>query len=343
MIPKEAETFDYRYRNRFSIAPMLHWTDRHCRFFHRQLTKKAVLHTEMIVADALLYGKRREEILAFSSSERPLVLQLAGSDPKKLAEAARIAVDFGYDAINLNVGCPSQRVQYGDFGACLMLNPKLVGQAVYAMKKAVSVPITIKCRIGIGEQETEGILDLFGDCVFEQGADALWIHARKVWLKGLSPKENREVPSLDYERVYRFKKNRHKFFVGVNGGVHSLKESIFHLGYVDGVMMGRIAYHNPRLLSKVDQFVYGRKEEELNYMALIDRMASYIEDHLCRGGRVSHVTRHMLGLFQACPGALLWRRILSTEATARGATSSVLYKAFSRVSPENILMESLEL
>jgi len=323
------------YRNslpaaKFALAPMLDWTDRHCRFFHRQLTKKALLYTEMVVADAIVHGNR-QRFLAFSAAEHPVALQLGGSDPHKLAEAARIGADFGYDEINLNVGCPSDRVQSGAFGACLMQSPQVVARAVAAMKQAVSVPVTVKCRIGVDEQDSETALDAFGAHILQHGADAVWIHARKVWLKGLSPRENREIPPLDYEQVYRFRQKNPGTFVGVNGGIGSLDEAAGHLGHVDGVMMGRAAYHDPLLLAGVDARIYGQKTEKPDYAVLIDVMAAYMDAHIRSGGRASHVTRHMTGLFRGFAGARRWRQILSSEANAHNTGSAVLYRAFAAV------------
>lgn len=315
---------------RFAVAPMLDWTDRHCRFFHRLLTKKALLFTEMVVADAVLRGNR-QKLLEFSAAEHPLALQLGGADAQKLAEAARIAADFGYDEINLNVGCPSDRVQSGAFGACLMLDPAAVARAVGAMKKAVDIPVTVKCRIGVDNQDSETALDAFGGLVLQEGVDALWIHARKVWLKGLSPKQNREIPPLDYERVYRFKQKYPDRFIGINGGIQSLGQAISHLAHVDGAMVGRAAYHTPLLLADVDHQLYGLPAEKADYSALIETMAAYIDAHIRAGGRAAHVTRHMVGLFHGFAGARRWRQILSTQANDRDATSAVLYQAFAAV------------
>ncbi|AQS41783.1 MAG: tRNA-dihydrouridine synthase [Candidatus Tokpelaia hoelldobleri] len=314
-------------RPRFAIAPMLDWTDRHCRFFHRQLTKKALLYSEMVVADAAIHGNR-QRLLGFSPPEHPLALQLGGSDPQKLAEAAKIGADFGYDEINLNVGCPSDRVQSGTFGACLMLEPETVARAVAAMKQAVSLPVTIKCRIGVDEQDTDTALDRLGALVWKAGADAMWVHARKAWLKGLSPKENRDIPPLDYQRVYRLKQDNAARFVGINGGVATLREAAEHLRSVDGVMIGRAAYHNPQLLADVDHKIYGAPATTVDYPALIDTMAACIDAHIASGGRAAHVTRHMVGLFHGQAGARRWRQILSTDAAHHDATSEVLHKAF---------------
>ncbi|RCL00188.1 MAG: tRNA-dihydrouridine synthase A [Candidatus Tokpelaia sp. JSC189] len=320
----------YRSLGRFSVAPMLDWTDRHCRFFHRQLTESALLYSEMIVADAAICGDRTK-ILSFSEMEHPVALQLAGSDAGKLAEAARIGADFGYDEINLNVGCPSDHIQSAAFGACLMQEPDTVARAVDAMKKAVLIPVTVKCRIGVDEQDSEAALDEFGEQVLSAGADAIWIHARKVWLKGLSPKENREIPPLDYERVYRFRRKKIHTFIGINGGIQSLDEAVAHLEYVDGVMIGRAAYYNPLLLIDVDRRIYGQKAKKVDYTLLIDQMAAYIDIHVRNGGRASHVTRHMIGLFHGFAGVRGWRQILSTETNSYEATSAVLFKAFEQV------------
>lgn len=330
-----SDTECYRRRSRFSVAPMLDRTDRHCRFFYRQLTGNALLYSEMIVADAAVHGDRKR-LLAFSEAEHPIALQLGGSDPEKLAEAARIGADFGYDEINLNVGCPSDRVQCGAFGACLMLKPEIAARAVEAMKKAVSVPVTVKCRIGVDDQDSEKALDIFGGYILRQGAaDAVWIHARKVWLNGLSPKENREIPPLDYERVYRFRQQNPGCFVGINGGVRTLDEAVSHLEHVDGVMVGRAVYHNPLLLADVDQRLYGQKPQKPDYAALIDTMAAYMDACIRSGGRASYVTRHMVGLFHGFAGARRWRQILSTEANAYDATSAVLHRAFAAVFPRH--------
>ncbi|TIU26117.1 MAG: tRNA dihydrouridine(20/20a) synthase DusA, partial [Mesorhizobium sp.] len=231
-----------------AIAPMMDWTDRHCRFFHRQLTRRALLYTEMVVAEAVIHGVR-ERLLGFDGVEHPVALQLGGSDPRKLAEAAVIGEAFGYDEINLNVGCPSDRVQSGTFGACLMKTPALVAECVAAMKAEVKIPVTVKCRIGVDDQDPEPALDTLADGVFAAGADALWVHARKAWLEGLSPKENRDVPPLDYPRVYRLKAGKPNEFIGINGGIQSLEEASAHVAHVDGAMLGRAAYHTPGILT----------------------------------------------------------------------------------------------
>ncbi|MER8972426.1 tRNA dihydrouridine(20/20a) synthase DusA [Mesorhizobium sp. M0800] len=309
---------------------MMDWTDRHCRFFHRQLTREALLYTEMVVADAVIHGAR-ERLLGFDDSEHPVALQLGGADPGKLTEAARIGEAFGYDEINLNVGCPSDRVQSGTFGACLMKTPVLVADCVAAMKAAVKIPVTVKCRIGVDEQDPEPALDALADGVFAAGADVLWVHARKAWLEGLSPKENRDIPPLDYGRVYRLKARKKNKFIGINGGIQSLAEALTHLDHVDGAMLGRAAYHTPGILTGIDAAFYGSTAESFDFAALIDAMADYASRHIEQGGRLGHVTRHMVGLFHGLPGARRYRQILSTEATKPGAGAEVLKAAFAEV------------
>jgi len=311
---------------RLAVAPMMDWTDRHCRFFHRQLTRRAQLYTEMVVGDAVIHGDRAR-LLGFSPEEQPIALQLGGSDPAKLAIAASVGEAFGYDEVNLNVGCPSDRVQSGTFGACLMKTPDLVADCVEAMKRAVSISVTVKCRIGVDEQDPEVALDELADKVFQAGADALWVHARKAWLQGLSPKENREIPPLDYNRVYRLKDKYPERFIGINGGIASLAECRRHLDRVDGVMIGRAGYQNPLILAGADDLI-GEPSGDLDYGRLIDTMADYAATHIAAGGRLAHVTRHMVGLFQGLPGARRYRQILSTEATRPGAGPEVLRAAF---------------
>lgn len=314
-----------------SVAPMMDWTDRHCRFFHRRLTRRALLYTEMVVADAAIHGDR-QRLLGFDEIEHPLALQLGGSEPAKLVEAARIGEGFGYDEINLNVGCPSDRVQSGTFGACLMKAPDLVADCIAAMKAAVSVPVTVKCRIGVDDQDPEEALDRLADAVFSAGADALWVHARKAWLQGLSPKENRDIPPLDHDRVYRLKKRLDGRFIGINGGICSLDETEHHMGQgVDGVMLGRVAYHEPALLGEVDARLYGEPARAPDWSAVIAEMEAYAARHIEAGGKLSHVTRHMTGLFHGLAGARRWRQVLSTEANVAGAGPQLLREAFSHV------------
>jgi tRNA-dihydrouridine synthase A len=318
------------HEKKIAVAPMMDWTDRHCRFFHRQLTSRAVLYTEMVVADAVIHGDR-ERLLGFSEAEQPVALQLGGSDPAKLAEAARVGAEFGYTEINLNVGCPSDRVQSGTFGACLMRTPGLVGACVKAMKAAVSIPVTVKCRLGVDEQDPEAALDELADAVFAVGADGLWVHARKAWLEGLSPKENRDIPPLDYGRVYRLKARWPERFIGINGGIRTVAEAREHLAHTDGVMFGRAAYHEPGMLAGVDEILGAQPTGPVDFTGVIETMADYAARHIERGGRLAHVTRHMTGLFHGVPGARRYRQILSTDAMRPDAGSEVLRAAFSAV------------
>ncbi len=319
---------------KLAVAPMMDWTDRHCRFFHRQLTRRALLYTEMVVADAVIHGVR-DRLLGFNAEEQPLALQIGGSDPAKLAEAARIGEACGYGEINLNVGCPSDRVQSGTFGACLMRTPALVAEGVAAMKAAVNIPVTVKCRIGVDDQDPETALDALAAGVFDAGADALWVHARKAWLEGLSPKENREIPPLDYERVYRLKQKYPDRFIGINGGILSLDAVLEHLGQVDGAMLGRAAYHTPGILVEADARIFGVEQKPFDAAALVETMADYGTRHIANGGRLGHVTRHMVGLFHGLPGARRYRQILSTDASRPGAGAEVLRRAFAAVEPQS--------
>lgn len=322
-----------QYFNRekvFAVAPMIDWTDTRCRFLHRQLSQHALLYTEMIVADAIIHGKR-DKLLEHHPQEHPVALQLGGSDPSKLAEAVRIASDFGYDEINLNVGCPSDRVQSGTFGACLMREPETVAACVEAMKAVATLPVTVKCRIGVDDQEPEAVLPDFIARMVTAGADAVWIHARKAWLQGLSPKENREVPPLDYQLAYRMKQEFPDLFIGINGGITDLDQAEEHLKQMDGVMLGRAAYHNTSILADVDHRIYGAQLRELDPTVLRDAMMAYAEDYIAKGGRLNHVTRHMVGLFQGLPGARRFRQILSSDATKPGAGSEVIAAAFATI------------
>ena len=251
--------------------------------------------------------------------------------PETLAEAVRVANGFGYDEINLNVGCPSDRVQSGSFGACLMREPDLVARCVAAMKAASTAPITVKCRLGVDEQDPEIALSTLARAVLDAGADALWVHARKAWLEGLSPRENRDVPPLDYDRVYRLKQEFPHVFIGINGGITDLNQALEHLNHVDGVMLGRAAYHSPMLLADVDAAIFGEQRDTIDYHLLFDTMAGYAERHIAAGGRLGHVTRHMVGLFQGMPGARRYRQILSTEAARPGAGPEVLFKALEAI------------
>lgn len=315
-----------------AVAPMMDWTDRHCRFFHRLLAPSALLYTEMVVAEAVLRGDR-ERLLGFDPAEHPVALQLGGAEPDKLAEAAHIGEAFGYDEINLNVGCPSDRVLSGTFGACLMKTPALVAECVAAMKRAVAIPVTVKCRIGVDEQDPEQALSALATSVFEAGADALWVHARKAWLEGLSPKENREIPPLDYERVHRLKRDFPNRFIGINGGLQTAIHALEQVNHVDGVMLGRAAYHDPAVLFALDAAMNSRPAGEPDHDALVDAMRAHAERHVVAGGRLSHVTRHMLGLFHGRPGARHWRRILTEEAVKPGASDDVIARAYAAVRP----------
>ncbi len=314
----------------FAVAPMMDWTDRHCRFLHRQLTRRALLYTEMVVADAAIHGKR-ERLLGLDPAEQPVALQLGGSEPAKLGEAARIGAGFGYVEINLNVGCPSDRVQSGTFGACLMRTPDLVARCVAAMKVAVDIPVTVKCRIGVDDQDPDAALDALAGAVFAAGADALWVHARKAWLEGLSPKENRDIPPLDYDRVYRLKAAMPDRFIGINGGITDLDQAIGHLTRVDGAMLGRAAYHTPAILSDVDHRIFGEPDLPVDWHEVIEAMAGHAARHIAGGGRLSHVTRHMVGLFHGLPGARRFRQILSSDANRPGAGPEVIRQAFAEV------------
>jgi tRNA-dihydrouridine synthase A len=314
---------------RFSVAPMMDWTDRHCRVFHRALSKRALLWTEMVTADAVLNGDR-QRLLAFDPAEHPLVLQLGGSDPVKLAEAARIAEGFGYDEVNLNCGCPSDRVQSGAFGACLMAEPDLVAACVAAMRAAVSIPVTVKCRIAIDDLPAEETLFTFVDKVSAAGCTVFTVHARKAWLKGLSPKENREVPPLDYALVARLKAARPGLKIILNGGITTLDQCAEHLAVFDGVMLGRAAYQTPGLLGSVDALLFG-EGEVINAAAAVRAYEPYIAARLAAGSSLHAMTRHMLGLFAGQPGARQWRRILSEQAVRKGADLEVLHAALAAI------------
>jgi tRNA-dihydrouridine synthase A len=318
---------------RFSVAPMMDWTDRHCRVLHRLLTRRALLFTEMVTSPAVIHGDR-ERLLGFDAMEHPIAVQLGGSDPAELAEAARIATGFGYDEINLNVGCPSDRVQSGRFGACLMAEPALVADCVRAMRDATDVPVTVKCRIGIDDQDTEESLDRFADMMLAAGAAHLYVHARKAWLKGLSPKENRTIPPLDYERVYRLAERLKPFELSINGGIETLAAADEHLRHMSGVMLGRAAYHEPALLAAVDHRYFGEVERRFDLGAIMRAMADYAEGELAKGARLNNITRHMLGLANGRPGARTFRQILSVDAARRGAGPEVMLRALAAVEPE---------
>jgi tRNA-dihydrouridine synthase A len=316
--------------HRFSIAPMMEWTDRHCRFFHRLLTRRARLYTEMITTGAVLRGDRAR-LLAFSSEEHPVAVQLGGSDPRALAETARICADLGYGEINLNVGCPSDRVREGRFGACLMAEPALVGECVAAMKAAVAIPVTVKCRIGVDAQDPEESLDTLTRTVVTAGVDALIVHARKAWLDGLSPKENRDIPPLDYDRVYRLKRAYPDLRIAINGGIASVEQAAAHLAHLDGVMIGRAAYQEPWRLLAVDPLIYGEAARFASARQALEAFFPYVENELARGTRLHSMTRHILGLFHGVPGARAFRRHIATEAVKPGAGIAVLRDALGHV------------
>ncbi len=314
----------------FSIAPMMDWTDRHCRAFHRLFSRRALLYTEMVTAPAVLHGDRAR-LLGFSEAEHPVAVQLGGSDPVQLAAAARICADFGYDEINLNVGCPSDKVQGGNFGACLMREPELVGECVAAIAAATPLPVTVKCRIGVDEQDPEQALDALADAVLKSGAAGLIVHARKAWLKGLSPRENRDVPPLDYERVRRLKARLPHVPVVLNGGLANVRAGLAELGTLDGMMIGRAAYQDPELLFEVDPLLYGEPAPLADSFAVVEAFEPYVAAHVEAGGRLSDITRHMLGLFGGRRGSRIYRRRLSTEAIRPGAGLEVLRGAVDEV------------
>jgi tRNA-dihydrouridine synthase A len=321
--------------HRFCVAPMMEWTDRHCRFFHRLLTRRALLYTEMLTTGAVLRGDRAR-LLRYDPAEHPLALQVGGADPRALAQSAKIAAEWGYDEINLNVGCPSDRVQEGRFGACLMAEPGLVGDCVVAMKAAVAIPVTVKCRIGIDEQDPEAALADFADAIEGAGADALIVHARKAWLKGLSPKDNREVPPLDYDRVYRLKAAHPQLTIVLNGGIGGLAEAVAHLDRVDGVMMGRAAYQQPWRLLAVDASMFGNTPPFTSPHAAAAALIPYIERELANGVRLHAITRHLHGLFQGVPGARAFRRRLAEAGASPQAGAALLREALALVSNENL-------
>ena len=316
---------------------MMDWTDRHCRFFHRQLSRHALLYTEMVTSAAIKHGKR-EKLLGFDPAEQPVALQIGGSDPHQLAEAAQIGEEFGYSEINLNVGCPSDRVQAGRFGACLMAEPDLVGECVAAMRAAVAVPVTVKCRIGIDDQDSEADLSRFVETVALAGCTTFIVHARKAWLHGLSPKENRDIPPLDYERVRRLKVSRPEMTIILNGGIKTIDEAKMHLEHLDGVMLGRAVYQNPSILLGVDEGMFGAPARSTHPAAIVMRMAPYIERELERGEMLSSITRHMLGLVQGVPGARGFRRHLTEGAIRRGAGLEILFEALRFLDQERVDM-----
>ena len=320
---------------RLSIAPMMDWTDRHCRAFHRTLTSRALLYTEMVTAPAILHGDQ-PRLLGFDAVEHPVALQLGGSDPRQLAEAARIGAAFGYDEINLNVGCPSDRVQSGRFGACLMREPALVADCMAAIKGAVSVPATVKCRIGVDDQDPQVSLFETVDACAAVGIEVFIIHARMAWLQGLSPKENRDVPPLDYALVRRLKRERPQLSVSINGGIASLDAAEAHLDdsdgvRLDGVMLGRAAYHEPALLGQADRRLFGADTPDVDAISAIARYRPYLAPPMGPGVPLPAMARHMLGLMHGRPGARTYRRILTVEAVAPGAGLEVVDRAVAAV------------
>jgi len=315
-----------RLVHRFCVAPMMEWTDRHCRYFLRLLSRRALLYTEMVTSAAIVHGDRAR-LLDFDASEHPVALQLGGSDPRELAQSARIGADRGYDEINLNVGCPSDRVQSGRFGACLMAEPRLVAECVAAMRAAVAVPVTVKCRIGIDERDSYEELQEFVRLVSDAGARTVIVHARKAWLSGLSPRENREIPPLVYPTVYAIKRDFPGLDIVINGGIHSLQECTGHLRHVDGVMLGRAAYHDPWLLAGVDPALFGEPPPAASRHDALESFLPYVERELRAGRRLCQLSRHVLGLFHGRPGGRRFRRYLAEHAYREGADISVLREA----------------
>ncbi len=318
----------------FSIAPMIDWTDRHDRYFLRLISKQTLLYTEMITTGAIIHGDK-ERHLGFNTEEHPIAVQLGGSNPSDLAQCSKICEDYGYDEINLNVGCPSDRVQSGAFGACLMAQPDLVAECIDHMKSACDLPITIKCRIGIDDQDEYEDLQRFVLTTKAAGCETFIVHARKAWLQGLSPKENRDIPPLNYERVYQLKREFPELEIIINGGIKTLDECKSHLNHVDGVMMGREAYQNPFILANVDHLFFDSTDKHISSVPLplitrhdiIEKMICYIDELLANGGQLKWVSRHILGIFQGMPGARAWRRHLSQNAYKKDATSEVIREA----------------
>ena len=316
----------------FSVAPMLDWTDRHYRYMARLMSKHALLYTEMVTTGAILYGKG--DYLGFNNEEHPVALQLGGSDPKALAQCAQIAFERGYDEINLNVGCPSNRVQNGRFGACLMAEAQRVADCVAAMRDAVSLPITVKTRIGIDDQDSYEFLVNFVETVHQAGCEKWIIHARKAWLSGLSPKQNRDIPPLDYPRVYQLKRDFPHLHISINGGIQNFEDMTEHLKHVDGVMVGRQAYQDPFMLTQVDHQIYQQPHSALTRIEVVESMVPYIQNHLKQGGRLNHITRHMIGLFQGVANGRAWRRHLSENAPKEGADEQVVLDALKHVTQQ---------
>ncbi len=314
----------------FSVAPMLDWTDKHCRYFHRLLSKNALLYTEMVTTGAILHGSK-ERFLTFNKAENPVAFQLGGSNPTDLAKCAQIVEQYGYNQVNLNVGCPSDRVQNGRFGACLMAEPNLVAECISAMQQVVSIPVTVKSRIGIDDQDSYEALVNFVSTIADTGCNDFIIHARKAWLKGLSPKQNRDIPPLCYDIVYQIKKDFPHLNISLNGGVTSLASVNDILQHVDGVMMGREVYHNPYLLAEVDAQIYGLPNPIKTRHQVIMELMPYVSRYIHEGGRLHSITRHILGLFHGVAGARAWRRFLSENAPKKGADETVVLDALSHI------------
>ena len=315
---------------RFCVAPMLDWTDRHERYFLRLISKHAVLYTEMVTTGALVHGDK-DRYLQFNKEEHPVALQLGGSDPKAMADCAKMTEDFGYDEVNINVGCPSDRVQNGAFGACLMAEPDLVAENVSKMQNVVDIPVTVKNRIAIDEMDEYECLPNFLETVSQAGCKTFIIHARKAWLKGLSPKQNRDVPPLNYELIYQMKRDFPELEIIINGGIKSLDESEQHLEQVDGVMIGREAYHNPFMMNEVDQRLYGEAVDERTSFEILDKYIEYMQKQMDEGVYLKHMSRHLLGLFIGQPGAKAWRRHISENAHKEGAGIEVIQQAVSYI------------
>lgn len=315
---------------RISVAPMMDWTDRHARFFLRLISKRTLLYTEMVTSGAVLHGDR-EKLLGFDPAENPIALQLGGSDPQALAECAKIGENYGYDEINLNVGCPSDRVQSGRIGACLMAEPQLVSECLAAMKKVTDLPVTVKHRIGIDDQDSYEFVRNFVDVVLQSGCDSFIVHARKAILSGLSPKQNREIPPLIYERVYQLKQDFPQLEIIINGGIRTISDAKKHLTQVDGVMIGREAYSNPFILAEVDQQIFASKHAAVTRLEVAEQMVPYIDQYIASGGRLQHISRHILGLFHGQPNGKQWRRYLSENATKSTANSQVILDALKLV------------
>ena len=295
--------------HRFCIAPMMDRTDRHCRYFHRLITKKSLLYTEMLHVNAILNGDVNK-LLEYKTDEHPLAIQLGGSDPELLAEASVISEEFGFKEINLNIGCPSSKVQKGKFGAILMKEPEIVSKCVYAMKKSVNIPVTVKCRIGVDDMDEDTYLDKFIREVSFSGCETFIIHARKAWLNGLSPKDNREIPPLNYQRVYKLKDTFPELNIVINGGIKTIKDSMQHLEFVDGVMMGREAYDNPLILAEVDQVLFEEKNNPLNRSEILSKLMPYLQSEYNNGTKISHITKHLMGMFKGIQGAKEIRKFL---------------------------------